>query len=60
MKAKIATIAVIGFLTLTVIALGVSALGEAQDASAATSKAAVESSNLGDGDNTVVTAFKFV
>ena len=57
MKYKIAAIAIIALLTLSVIAVGFSALGEAQDATAA-STAAQEPA--GNGDNVAVSAFKFV
>ena len=57
MRAKIAAIAVIALLTLSVIALGFSALGEAQDATAASTEA--EPAQDG-GDNAAVSAFKFV
>ncbi len=58
MKAKIAAIAVIALLTLSVIAVGFSALGEAQNATAA-STASAEPVRNGD-DNAAVSAFKFV
>ncbi len=58
MKARIAAIAVIALLSLSVIAIGFSALGEAQDATAASSAPVGES--LESGDNTAVSAFKFV
>jgi hypothetical protein len=59
-KVRIATIAVIGLLTLSAIAMGFSALGETRDASAATSNASIENSGKNNGDNVAVTAFKFV
>ena len=58
MKAKIAAIAVIALLTLSVIAVGFSAVGEAQDATAS-SIASAEQERSGE-DNAAVSAFKFV
>ena len=58
MKPKIAAIAVIALLTLSVIAVGFSALGETQNATAA-STASAEPGRNGD-DNAAVSAFKFV
>ena len=58
MKARIAAIAVIGLLTLSVIAVGFSALGETRGATAA-STAAAEAPQGGD-NNTAVATFKFV
>ena len=57
MKPKFAAIAVIALLTLSVVAVGFSALGEAQDATAASTTA--EPARSGD-DNAAVSAFKFV
>ena len=58
MKARLAAIAFAGFLTLVVIAVGFSALGQAQDAGVA-SAATVERSDQG-GENPAVSSFKFV
>ena len=58
MKARVAAIAVIALLTLSVIAVGFSALGEARDATAASTSAAEPARN--EDDNAAVSAFKFV
>ncbi len=58
MKAKIAAIAVIGLLTLSVIAVGFSALGETRDGVASNAQAA-ERTQAAD-ENAAVSAFKFV
>ena len=57
MRAKIAIVAVVLFLTLSFFAVGFSALGEASAGSAA-----VDQTNSGDenNDNVAVAAFKFV
>ncbi len=56
MKAKVAVIAVVGLLTLSVIAIGFTAVSEAENsASANTSVPAAESA-----DNMAVSSFKFV
>ncbi len=54
-KAKIAAFVVIAFLTLSFVSLGFTALGEASSNSAS-----VQQSVGGEGDNTAVSAFKFV
>ncbi len=61
MKAKIAAIAVIGLLTLSVIAVGLSAInaGVGDVQSSAPAAAAAESAQDGDG-NAAVTTFNFV
>ena len=57
MKARIAVIFVIALLTLSVFAVGFSALGEAQDATAASTTA----ETVRNGDvNTAISTFKFV
>ena len=55
MRAKLATVAVMLFLTATFFALGISALGEASTTSAAVGQQATN-----DGENAAVSAFKFV
>jgi hypothetical protein len=57
MKARVAAFAVIALLTLSAVAVGFSALGEAQDAAAASTKA---TERTPEGDNVAVSAFKFV
>lgn len=56
MKAKVAAIAVIGLLTLSVFAIGFTALGEAENSAAASSVTPATEP----GDNAAVSAFKFV
>ena len=58
MKARIAAIAVIALLTLSVVAVGFSALGEAGDAAASNTQT-IGTAQEGD-DNAAVSAFKFV
>ena len=58
MQARIAAIAVISLLTLSVIAVGFSALGEAGDAAASNAQATGTAQD--EGDNAAVSAFKFV
>ena len=57
MKARLAVIAVIGLLTLSALALGFSALGDAPDVAAS---ATAEQTTQAEGDNAAVSAFKFV
>ena len=57
-KARIAAIAVIVLLSLSVVALGFSALGEARDTTAAPSTVSEEPQGV--GDNAAISAFKFV
>ena len=59
MKARIAAIAVISLLTLAVIAVGFSAVGQTRDAAAATDAAATAMAQDGE-DNPAVSTFKFV
>ena len=59
MKPKLAAIAIIGLITLSVFAVGFSALNEAGGASA--SAAAAQSDAMENGDeNAAVSTFKFV
>ncbi len=55
MKARIAAIAVIVLVTLSVFAVGFSALGEPQDITAAAAESGQES-----GETSAVSTFKFV
>ena len=57
MKARVAVISVVVLLTLSVFAVGYSALGEAEDVTASSN--AKEESRNGD-ENAAVTAFRFV
>ncbi len=59
MKARIAAIAVIGLLTLSVIAVGVSAVGETRSATATAAAEPAPGQDVGN-DNAAVSAFKFV
>ena len=58
MKARIADVAVITLLTLSVVAVGSSALGETRDAEAANAAAAEPLQDV--GDNAAVSTFKYV
>ena len=57
MKVRLAAIAVIGLLTLSAIAMGFSALGDAPDVSAS---ATAQQTTQVDGDNAAMSTFKFV
>lgn len=59
MKPKLAAIAIIGLITLSVFAVGFSALDEARSASASAAVAQSDSSDYGN-ENAAVSAFKFV
>ena len=58
MKARVAAIAVISLLTLSVFAVGASALGDTRDAEASASATAEPTQN--GGDNAALSTFKYV